>query len=161
MAMSSSDQTPLAADDPLWLTDDQQKVWRNWLLGKARIEGYLDADLRRHGLDLAEYEILVCLSEAPNRSMRMSELADKVHQSRSRLTHAIARMETSGWVQRTSAPDDRRGVIARLTDRGQGLLTSAAPNHVRAVRRILVDAVSPEDYAALGRVMKAVLAVED
>lgn len=149
------------ADQTQWLDADQQRTWRNWLLGVARIDAYLDADLRRHGLDLAEYEILVCLSEAEGRQLRMSELAELVHQSRSRLTHAIARMEKSRWVERTSAPDDRRGVIAHLTDEGYDLLDAAAPSHVAAVRRILVDATSPEDFAALGRVMENVLAVED
>lgn len=148
-------------DETRWLDADQQQVWRNWLLGVARIDSYLDADLRRSGLDLAEYEILVSLSEAPGRQLRMSELADKVHQSRSRLTHAIARMEKAGLVERTSAPEDRRGVIARLTEAGFALLEQAAPSHVDAVRRILVDVVSPDDFAALGRVMTAVLSVED
>lgn len=151
---------PTSRDD-LWLSDDQQRVWRAWLLGVARIDNYLDADLRRHGLDLAEYEILVSLSEAEERRMRMSELAEKVHQSRSRLTHAIARMEKSGWVERQAATEDRRGVVARLTDKGFGLLENAAPSHVAAVRRILVDAADPADYAAMGRVMDAVLSVED
>ena len=144
-----------------WLSDEQQKVWRNWLLAVARINTYLDSDLRRNGLDLAEYEILVCLSEAEGRQLRMSELADLVHQSRSRLTHAIARMEKEHLVERFSAPDDKRGVIARLTDQGHALLTTAAPSHVSAVRRILVDAVEPADFEALGRAMQAVLDVQD
>lgn len=149
------------ADAANWLTDDQQKIWRNWLLAVARIDQYLDADLRRHGLDLGEYEILVVLSEAPERQMRMSSLAELVHQSRSRLTHAVSRMERAGIVQRTSAEDDRRGVIANLTDAGFQLLEQAAPSHVAAVRRILVDACTPDDFAALGRVMDAVLSIED
>lgn len=149
------------ADAANWLTDDQQKIWRNWLLAVARIDQYLDADLRRHGLDLGEYEILVVLSEAPERQMRMSSLAELVHQSRSRLTHAVSRMERAGIVQRTSAEDDRRGVIANLTDEGFQLLEQAAPSHVAAVRRILVDACTPDDFAALGRVMDAVLSIED
>ena len=148
-------------EEARWLDAEQQQVWRNWLLGVARIDAYLDADLRRSGLDLAEYEILVSLSEAPGRSLRMSELADLVHQSRSRLTHAVARMEKTRLVERASAPDDRRGVIAHLTDEGYALLEQAAPTHVAAVRRILVDAVDPADFEALGRVMEAVLAVDE
>ncbi|GAA1392570.1 MarR family transcriptional regulator [Luteococcus peritonei] len=148
-------------DETLWLTEEQQRIWRSYLLGVARIDSYLDQDLRRHGLDLGEYEILVCLSEAEGRRLRMSELADLVHQSRSRLTHAVARMENSGWVARSSAPEDRRGVVAQLTDKGYELLEQAAPSHVSAVRRVLVDNVSEEDFAALGRVMRAVLAVAD
>lgn len=148
-------------DESLWLSAEQQRIWRSWLLAVARVDNYLDQDLRRHGLDLAEYEILVVLSEAENRRLRMSELAELVHQSRSRLTHAVARMEKSGWVERCSAPEDRRGVVAVLTDKGYHLLEQAAPNHVAAVRRILVDAADPEDFKALGRVMQAVLAVQD
>ena len=148
-------------DDPVWLTTDQQKIWRSWLGAVAKIDRYLDEDLRQHGLDLGEYEILVCLSEAPDRKLRMSELAEAVRQSRSRLTHAVSRMEKRGLVTRTSAPDDRRGVIATLTDEGFELLSAAAPSHVAAVRHILVDAMGPERYAELGRAMDAVLAVED
>ncbi|MGO4956109.1 MarR family winged helix-turn-helix transcriptional regulator [Luteococcus sp. Sow4_B9] len=148
-------------DDSLWLNDEQQRIWRKWLLATARVDYYLDQDLRRHGLDLAEYEILVVLSESENRRCRMSELAELVHQSRSRLTHAVSRMEKSGWVERCAAPDDRRGVMAILTDRGYKLLEEAAPNHVAAVRRILVDAADPEDFKAMGRVMEAILSVED
>src|SRR4051794_21085175 len=142
-----------------WLSAEQQKVWRTYLLGSARLNERLDADLHRSGLDLPEYEILVTLEESPDRRRRMSELADAVHQSRSRLTHTIARMEKAGLVERTTCPTDRRGVWAQLTDHGYEVLHTAAPGHVAAVRRNLVDVVSPEDWAAVGRVFAAVLAV--
>ncbi len=142
-----------------WLTGDQQKVWRTYLLGSARLDERLGADLQGSGLDLPEYEILVNLEESPDRRLRMSELADAVHQSRSRLTHTIARMEKAGLVVRTTCPTDRRGVWAQLTDTGFTVLAAAAPGHVAAVRRNLVDAVAPEDWEALGRVFAAVLAV--
>lgn len=142
-----------------WLSQEQQQIWRTYLLGSARVSERLDADLRPYGIDLGEYEILVCLEESPDRRMRMSELADSVHQSRSRLTHTVARMEKSGLVVRQSCPTDRRGVWAQLTDKGFELLSSAAPHHVESVRRILVEAVDPEDFKALGRAFEAVLAV--
>ncbi len=142
-----------------WLTADQQKVWRTYLLGAARLSERLGADLQSSGLDLPEYEILVNLEESPDRRLRMSELADAVHQSRSRLTHTIARMEKAGLVVRTTCPTDRRGVWAQLTDTGFEVLAAAAPGHVAAVRRNLVAAVAPEDWEALGRVFAAVLAV--
>jgi DNA-binding MarR family transcriptional regulator len=142
-----------------WLTADQQKVWRTYLLGAARLNERLDVDLHASGLDLPEYEILVVLEESPERRLRMSELADAVHQSRSRLTHTIARMEKRGLVERTTCPTDRRGVWAQLTDAGFEVLRKAAPGHVAAVRRYFVDAVSPEDWEAVGRVFAAVLAV--
>jgi DNA-binding MarR family transcriptional regulator len=149
------------AISPRWLSADQQRTWRAYLLGSARLNEKLDDDLRRHGVDLGEYEILVTLSESEDRRVRMSELADAVHQSRSRLTHTITRMETRGLVERTSCPTDRRGVWAQLTDAGFALLENAAPSHVEAVRRNFVEAMTPEDYAALGRAFAAVLAVDD
>lgn len=142
-----------------WLTEEQQRVWRTYLLGVARLTEQLDADLRRSGLDLPEYEILVVLEESSERRLRMSELADAVHQSRSRLTHTIARMEKTGLVERETCPTDRRGVWAQLTEAGYEMLRQTAPGHVKAVRRFFVDAVAPEDYEALGRAFAAVLAV--
>ena len=142
---------------PHWLSAEQQQVWRAYLLGSARLAERLDADLREFGLDLGEYEILVTLSEAPERRIRRSELADAVHQSRSRLTHTITRMENSGLVDRESCPTDRRGVWAHLTDAGFELLEVAAPSHVEAVRRYFVEATAPEDYAAVGRAFAAVV----
>jgi DNA-binding MarR family transcriptional regulator len=149
-----------ASIPPRWLSADQQVVWRAYLLGSARLAERLDADLRSFGLDLGEYEILVTLSEATDRQVRMSELADAVHQSRSRLTHTIGRMEKANLVERVGCPTDRRGVWARLTAHGFALLETAAPSHVEAVRRNFVEAMSEEDYAALGRAFQAVLAVE-
>lgn len=143
-----------------WLTEDQQRVWRTYLLGVARLTDELDADLRRSGLDLPEYEILVVLEESPDRRLRMSELAEAVHQSRSRLTHTIARMEKTGLVERETCPTDRRGVWAQLTETGYEMLRQTAPSHVKAVRRFFVDAVDPDDYEALGRAFAAVLAVD-
>jgi DNA-binding MarR family transcriptional regulator len=144
-----------------WLTADQQRIWRAYLNGVARINQRLDAELRPFDLDLGEYEILVHLSELPTRSLRMSDLAERVRQSRSRLTHTVARMEQKGLVVRTACPSDRRGVIAALTDHGYQLLATAAPHHVASVRRALVDKVTPADFAALGRAMEAVVGATD
>ena len=145
---------------PRWLSADQQVVWRAYLLGSARLAERLDADLRFFGLDLGEYEILVTLSEAPDHQMRMSGLAEAVHQSRSRLTHTISRMEKADLVERVECPTDRRGVWAHLTSHGFALLETAAPSHVEAVRRNFVEAITEDDYAALGRAFQAVLAVK-
>ena len=147
--------------EPRWLDADQQRAWRAYLAGVARIDAYLDARLRPFGLDLGEYEILVHLSESDDWSLRMSELADAVRQSRSRLTHTVTRMEKKGLVRRTSCPEDRRGVIAQLTDVGMDLLHTAAPEHVRSVRECFVDRVDPADFEALGRAMAAVAQVAD
>lgn len=139
-----------------WLSADQQLVWRSYLDAVARIDQHLDERLRPFGLDLGEYEILVRLSESDGRRMRMSDLADAARQSRSRLTHTVSRMEKKALILRTPCPDDRRGVIAQLTDAGVDLLTEAAPEHVASVRDVFIDVVDPADFAALGRAMAAV-----
>ena len=143
---------------PRWLTAEQQQIWRAYLLGSALLLERIDADLRPFGLDRAEYEILVVLSETDSQKLRMAELADAVHQSRSRLTHTISRMEKTGLVKRTSCPTDRRGVWAELTPEGFELIKEAAPTHVETVRRNFVEVVSEEDYAAVGRAFAAVIA---
>ena len=148
--------TQLAA--PRWLTAEQQQIWRAYLLGSALLQERIDADLRPFGLDRAEYEILVVLSEIEGQRLRMAELADAVHQSRSRLTHTISRMEKTNLVKRTSCPTDRRGVWAELTAEGFELIKEAAPTHVETVRRNFVEVMSEEDYAAVGRVFTAVIA---
>jgi DNA-binding MarR family transcriptional regulator len=142
---------------PNWLSAEQQRIWRAYLLGSARLSAKLDADLRQFGVDLAEYEILVTLEESPDRRLRMSELAEAVHQSRSRLTHTISRMEKDELVVRTTCPADRRGVWAELTDTGVKLLETAAPSHVGAVRTYFVEAMDEADYLSLGRAFEAVL----
>ena len=143
---------------PRWLTAEQQQIWRAYLLGSALLLERIDADLRPFGLDRAEYEILVVLSETDSQKLRMAELADAVHQSRSRLTHTISRMEKTGLVKRTSCPTDRRGVWAELTPEGFELIKEAAPTHVETVRRNFVEVMSEEDYAAVGRAFIAVIA---
>lgn len=148
---------PDAGETP-WLSAAQDTAWRQWMRATSMIYRYLDADLHDLGLDLAQYEILLGLSEAPERSLRMSDLASRVSYSRSRLTHTITRMEQQGRVQRVAAAHDRRGVVAVLTDEGMTLLADVAPDHVRAVRRVFIDVVSPDDLAALQRATSAVMA---
>ena len=99
-----------------------------YLLGSALLSERIEADLRPFGIDRAEYEILVMLSESEDRRMRMAELADAVYQSRSRLTHTVTRMEKANLVQRRSCPTDRRGVWAELTAEGLDLIRTAAPH---------------------------------
>ncbi len=144
-----------------WLTQEQQRIWRGYLLAKTRMDEYLDAALTDFGLSLDEYEILVRLSEAEHRTLRMGQLATSVRHSRSRLTHTIARMERRGLVRREPCTNDGRGVQAVLTDEGYRLLHTAAPAHVDSVREVFIDAVEPEDLRALGRAMAAVLDVAD
>jgi len=147
---------PWRGGEPRWLDDLQQVHWRALVLGTTLLFDRLDDDLRnRHGLSLVEYEILVRLAEAGGQ-LRMARLADSLAHSRSRVTHTIKRMERAGLVERSDSPDDGRGVIARLTRLGMDTLERVAPTHVQGVRDYLVDLVSEEDFAAVGRVMDAV-----
>ena len=140
-----------------WLDGDQQASWRAFAVGVTLLLDRLDADLQKaFDLSLTEYEILVRLSERPGRSMRMAQLADALAHSRSRVTHTVARMQRTGLVLRAASPEDGRGIVCTLTDRGYDLLVEAAPMHVHGVRDYLVDLSSREDIAALGRVMNAV-----
>jgi DNA-binding MarR family transcriptional regulator len=140
-----------------WLDADQQSSWRSFVVGVTLLLDRLDADLQHDfGLSLTEYEILVRLSERPQRQMRMAQLADALAHSRSRVTHTVTRMQKAGLVDRTSSPEDGRGIVCRLTDKGYALLVSAAHVHVTGVRDYLVDLVPAEDFAAFGRVMDAV-----
>jgi len=139
-----------------WLNAEQQVAWRAYLLGTARLMAKLDDDLRQFGIGINDYEILVRLSEAPDRRLRMADLADRLHQSRSRLTHTVGRLEAAELVRRTSCTSDKRGVWAELTDAGFALLEQAAPTHVEGVRENLVDLASHEDFTAIGRVFDTV-----
>ena len=134
-----------------WLTAEQQKHWRSYLAATTLLSDRLSRELQvEHGLSLADYEILVRLSEAEGRRLRMSQLAESTLASRSRLSHQIDRMEKAGLVVREPCEDDRRGANAVLTEKGWELLVAAAPRHVEGVREHLVDVLTDEQFAALG-----------
>jgi DNA-binding MarR family transcriptional regulator len=141
------------SEEPRWLSDSEQDHWRAYLRGSRYLEEALDRDLQTHGLQLTEYEILSMLSESEGGRLRMSELADLVVQSRSRLTHTAARLEKRGWVERQSCLSDRRGVELVLTDDGWERLNTMAKAHVESVRRHLLDVMAPGEFAALGVAM--------
>ena len=144
--------------DTRWLTDDEQRAWRAFLGATRQIFDELDRELQRDaGMPHTYYTILVALSEAPDRRLRMSQLADVTGSSRSRLSHAVARLEESGWVRRLSCPDDRRGALATLTDEGFAALAAAAPGHAEGVRRHLFDRLTPEQVEQLRRISDSVL----
>jgi DNA-binding MarR family transcriptional regulator len=144
------------AEETRWLDVGQQRSWRALVMGTTLLFDRLDEDLRRSfDISLVEYEILVRLSERDGQ-MRMAALADALAHSRSRVTHTVTRMEKQGLVQRSSSPDDGRGILATLTEKGHELLVRAAPTHVTGVREHLVDLASDADFEALGRVMDAV-----
>ncbi|WP_329019952.1 MarR family transcriptional regulator [Micromonospora rifamycinica] len=142
-----------------WLDPDEQQTWRAFLAASRALTDTLDRELQRDaGMPHAYYEILVRLSDVPDRRLRMSELADLTGSSRSRLSHAVARLETSGWVRREDCPTDRRGQIAVLTDAGFAALAAAAPGHVEGVRRHLFDALSPAQVDQLRRISETLVA---
>ena len=141
-----------------WLDPDEQRTWRAFLAATRALMETLDRELQRDaGMPHAYYEILVRLSEAPQRSLRMSDLAEATGSSRSRLSHAVARLEAAGWVRRQECPTDRRGLVASLTDEGFAALAAAAPGHVEGVRRHLFDPLSPAQVDQLCRISEALL----
>ncbi|WP_179806345.1 MarR family winged helix-turn-helix transcriptional regulator [Micromonospora purpureochromogenes] len=142
-----------------WLDPDEQRTWRAFLTASRALMDTLDRELQRDaGMPHAYYEILVRLSEAPGRQLRMSELADLTGSSRSRLSHAATRLEAAGWLRREDCPTDRRGQVAVLTDDGFAVLAAAAPGHVEGVRRHLFDALSPAQVDQLRRISETLVA---
>ncbi|MEX5718906.1 MarR family winged helix-turn-helix transcriptional regulator [Geodermatophilus maliterrae] len=144
------DAVGLPAGEPRWLDGDEQRAWRAWLYSSQLLNDRLDRELMRAtGIPHAYYEILVQLSETPGRQMRMSELADRCLSSRSRLSHAVSRLEERGWVRRQECAEDGRGLLAVLTDEGFAALEAAAPIHVEGVRTHLFDQLSPAQVEAM------------
>jgi DNA-binding MarR family transcriptional regulator len=145
------------ASETRWLSADQQRAWRAFIIGTTLLTDTLDRELRQaHGLSLGEYEILVRLSESPGRTLRMAQIAESMQHSRSRVTHTVTRMEKAGLIERCAAEADRRGVEARMTDRGWALLVEAAPTHVNGVREHFVDLATDEEFTTMGRLMNSV-----
>ena len=141
---------PARAGEPRWLDAEEQKAWRAWLFSTLLLQDRLDRELTHEtGISHAYYEILVALSETPLRAMRMSELADRFLSSRSRLSHAVSRLEERGWVRRQVCAEDGRGQLAVLTDEGFAALEAAAPVHVTGVRSHLFDQLSPQQVENL------------
>jgi DNA-binding MarR family transcriptional regulator len=140
-----------------WLSEEEQRVWRAFLTAIRLLTDELDRELQRDaGMPHTYYEILVALSEAPSRTLRMNELADVCQSSRSRLSHAVARLEEAGWVRRDACPTDRRGALAVMTDEGFSAIEAAAPGHVAAVRRSVFDVLSDEQVRQLGEISAAI-----
>jgi|SRR5438445_2962451 len=141
-----------------WLEDDEQRTWRSFLGATRLLFEELDRELQHDaGIPHTYYEILVRLSEAPGRTLRMSELAERSHSSRSRVSHAVARLEEMGWVRREECPTDRRGSLAVLTDIGFDALRAAAPGHVEGVRRHLFDQLTPTQVEQLRTISETLL----
>lgn len=152
MTAHVSPDSPAAPElpEPRWLDADEQRAWRAWVYSAQLLTDRLDRELTHAtGISHAYYEILVALSEEPERRMRMSELADRCLSSRSRLSHAVSRLEERGWVRREACAEDARGQLAVLTDEGFAALEAAAPVHVESVRTHLFDQLSPQQVEAV------------
>ena len=142
-----------------WLDEDEQRTWRAFLAATRHIFDELDRELQRDaGMPHGYYVVLVTLSESPGRALRMTDLAVATGSSRSRLSHAVARLEEAGWVERRPCPGDRRSFLAVLTDTGMAALAGAAPGHVDGVRRHLFDRLTCDQARQLRELSEAVLA---
>jgi DNA-binding MarR family transcriptional regulator len=144
--------------DPRWLTDDEQRSWRPLVSVLLRLPAAIDAEFQRDaGITHFEYMVLSSLSEAPERSLRMSDLAGLSSGSLSRLSHVVSRLEKRGWVRRESCPGDGRFINAVLTDDGWDKVVATAPGHVEAVRKLVIEALTPEEFRALGEASQSIL----
>ncbi|MGW7195587.1 MarR family winged helix-turn-helix transcriptional regulator [Streptomyces chryseus] len=140
---------------PRWLSEQEQRTWRAYLQATTLLEDHLDRQLQRDaGMPHVYYGLLVQLSQAPQRRLRMTELARIAKITRSRLSHAVARLERNGWVRREDCPSDRRGQNAVLTDEGYAVLEQTAPGHVATVRQAMFDRLTPDQVGQLGEIMR-------
>lgn len=143
---------------PRWLDEQEQVAWRTYLAASQAIEESIQGQLQRDAdIPHIYYEILVRLSEAPDRRLRMSDLAERSLSSRSRLSHAVSRLEERGWVTRQACVDDGRGMLAELTDKGMDTLERAAPGHVNAVRARIFDRLTPDQVKQWQEIGEAII----
>jgi DNA-binding MarR family transcriptional regulator len=142
--------------EPSWLNAAEMKAWRRYIIASRRLLEALDDDLADHDISMSDYEVLAQLSEAPDRRMRMSELAEVAMISRSRLSHRIKVMEKAGWVRREACPIDKRGYFAVMTPKGWKAIVAAAPDHVASVRARFLDALDKGDQKVLAEIFERV-----
>ena len=144
------------ATAPRWLNAAEMKAWRRYIIASRRLLEALDTDLEGHDLSMADYEILAQLSDAPERKMRMSDLAAQALLSRSRLSHRMKVMEKAGWVKREACPSDKRGYFAVMTAKGWKAIVAAAPDHVESVRTRFVDHLSKADQEVVATIFNRI-----
>lgn len=149
--------SPAAAAPARWLTEDEQATWRAFLAMQRKIRDRLERQLQQDaGMPMTYYIILAMLSEAPERTLRMTELAAIAGTSQSQLSHAATRLEEAGWIERRRCVDDKRGYLAVLTDSGFDVLAQAAPSHVESVRSVLFDRLTARQVSQLRAIADAV-----
>ena len=148
----------MSGQTPLWLSAAEQHAWRSFIRVHQKLSAALVRDLQAHSkLSGADYEILVALTDAPDGRQRFQELAKAVDWEQSRLSHQITRMIKRGLVAREECAEDGRGVFVVLTPDGRKVITAAAPQHVATVRRLVIDALSPDELASLGQISQRIL----
>lgn len=134
----------------MWLTTDEQRVWRNYLAMSSRVQAAMNRQLQSDcGLSLADYDVMVALEERPG--CRVSELGARLGWEQSRLSHQLGRMRTRGLITRAGASDDRRAATIELTDAGREALAAAAPGHAELVRDLVFSDLRPGELRALSR----------
>jgi DNA-binding MarR family transcriptional regulator len=149
-----------------WLADDEQRAWRGLVQMTSRLDARLNRELQQSsGLSLADYDVLVLLTEAPDGRLRMFQLVEDLWWEQSRLSHHVARMQRRGLVAREECTTDKRGAFVVLTDAGRDAIEKAAPGHVDTVRRLVFDGLSEEQVAMLetfvGRVLSRLASAEE
>lgn len=142
--------------EPRWLSPQELKAWRNYIVASRGLWDAMEMDLAPHELSMSDYEILVHLSEAPDRQIRMSELAQSAMISKSRLSHRMKVMEKAGWVRREVCKVDKRGQFAVMTEKGWKAIVKAAPDHVASIRSRFIDHLTPQDQEDLARIFERV-----
>jgi DNA-binding MarR family transcriptional regulator len=148
----------MQSSDPRWLSSTEQDAWLSLVGVLFRLPGVIDTQLQREaGLNHFEYLVLAVLSEAPNHTLRMSDLAILVNGSLSRLSHVVQRLEKRNWVRRAPSPGDGRYTEAKLTDEGYAKVTACAPGYVRAVRALVIDGLSAEQHNQLNEITSEIL----
>ena len=151
-----------APQEPRWLDPEETQAWRALAKTLVRLPAALDAQLHRDaGISHFEYQVLALLSEAPDRTQRMSSLAAQAEGSLPRLSQVVARLEQRGWVRRVPDPADGRYTLATLTGQGQAKVTQAAPGHVQEVRRLVLDPLTKTQSRQLREISRRIIRAMD
>jgi DNA-binding MarR family transcriptional regulator len=146
-------------DAPRWLDDEEQQAWRQLVAVVLQLPAALERQLQRDAaLSHFEYWVMALLSEAPDRTLRLSTLAAQANASLSRLSHVVTRLERRGWVARRPCPDDARSTLAELSDDGLATVVAAAPGHVAAVRSLVFDGLDRDEVQVLERLCATIAA---
>ena len=148
--------------DVRWLTAQEEHLWRRWLTLNARLSATLHRELQNDaGLSMPDFEVLVHLTDRPEGRMRVTDLLRLLQWERSRVSHHVTRMESRRLVQRVECAEDGRGAFVVITPQGRAAIEQAAPGHVSTVRRLVFDALTPEEIDALATIIDKALAQLD